>query len=164
MSEVFEKLIFPNIMVTESDIEQFETSPDTFIANDLEEADSETRRRNCLNLVRVLSRTFSINETVMDIAKAELIKYNKSPKENWTLKVNIINLLIGAHANQYTLRTGATVITVKVEELQELIKTIILPELEKTDDMSKESSFIKAACIKYLFIFRSHIPHSWIIV
>ena len=164
MQIFFEKLIYPNIVITENDLEQFETAPDTYISNDLEEADTETRRRNCINLIHALGRNFQINEIVMNIVQAELAKYEQDPKNNWTSKVNVINFLIGAHAAQYTLKTGATVVTASPEELQQLLKTCIFPELDKTDDSSKELIFIKAACIKYIFIFRNDIPHAWIMV
>lgn len=164
MSLFFEKLIYPNIVVTENDIEQFENSQDTFITNDLEEADTETRRRNCLNLVRVLAKTFPINETVKQIVQSELVKYNQNPKANWAFKVNAINLLIGAHATQYTLQAGATEVKIPQEEFLDLLKTCIFPELDKTDDSSKELIYIKAACVKYLFIFRNEIPPAWMMV
>jgi hypothetical protein len=164
MQIFFEKLIYPNIVVTENDLEQFETSPDTYISNDLEEADTETRRRNCINLIHALSRNFQINEIVMNIVSSELAKYDHDPKNNWTSKVNVINFLIGAHATQYTLKTGATVVTASEEEILQLLKTCVFPELEKLDDSNKELIFIKAACIKYIFIFRNHIPLVWIMV
>jgi hypothetical protein len=152
------------MVVTEYDLEQFETAPDTYISNDLEEADTETRRRNCINLVHALSRAFQINPIVMGIVQSELTKYNQDMRANWTAKVNVINFLIGAHAIQYTLRTGATMITAGPGEIEELLKTCIFPELDKVDDVSKETTFIKTACIKYLFIFRNYIPADWIMV
>ncbi len=164
MPMFFEKLIYPNMVVTEADLEQFESAPDTYISNDLEEADTETRRRNCINLVHALSRSFPINEIVMGIVHSELTKYNQDPRANWTAKVNVINFLIGAHAIQYTLRTGATMVTASPHDIEELLKTCIFPELDKTDDVTKEGAFIKTACVKYLFIFRNHIPPDWIMV
>ena len=100
----------------------------------------------------------------MQIVQTELSKYQQNPKANWASKVNVINFLIGAHAVQYTLRTGAINITASPEELTELLKSCVFPELEKVDDISNESIFIKAACIKYIFIFRNHIPTEWIMV
>jgi len=158
---IFEKLIYPNMVITEYDLEQFETAPDTYITNDLEEADSETRRRNCINLMHALSRNFNISTIVMEIVNAELRKYEEN---NWSAKVNVINFLIGAHATQYTLRTGATKVSAKPGEIEHLLKTCIFPELDKTKDLSKESTFIKTACLKYLFIFRNNIPAPWILV
>lgn len=164
MGLLFSQLLYPNIVVTENDIEQFENSPDTYISNDLEEGDTETRRRNCINLIRSLAKCFAINDTVKQIAQSELAKYNQNQKVNWANIVNTINLLIGAHTSQYTQRHGATVITISQEEFLELLKTTIFPELEKVADLSMESSFIKSACVKYLYIFRNNIPPSWILV
>jgi len=164
MQMFFEKFIYPNMVITEYDLEQFESAPDTYISHDLEEADTETRRRNCINLVHSLSKNYQINEIVMQIVQTELTKYNQDPKSNWASKVNVINFLIGAHAIQYTLKTGATVVTASQDEIQKLLETCIFPELDKMEDMSKESVFIKAACVKYLFIFRNYIPPMWVMV
>ncbi len=164
MSIFFQKFIYPNMVITETDLEQFESSPDTFITNDLEEADTETRRRNCINLVHALSRDFRLNEVVMQIVNTELAKYEQDTKANWSAKVNVINFLIGSHAIQYTLRMGATKVSVPQEEIQELLRTRIFPELDKPDDTGKEVVFIKAACIKYIYIFRNFIPPMWIMV
>lgn len=164
MPLLFSKLLFPNIVVTENDIDQFDNSPDTYISNDLEEADTETRRRNCIDLIRSLAKFFPVNEAVNNIVQSELVKYNQDPKINWSGKVNIINMLIGAHASQYTFRNGATAVTVTQEEFLDLLKTAIFPELDKIEDLSKESSFIKSACVKYLFIFRNNIPAPWMMV
>lgn len=161
MGAIFEKLIYPNMVITEYDLEQFESAPDTYITNDLEEADNETRRRNCINFVHALGRNFDISTIVMEIVNAELAKYEQN---NWSAKVNVINFLIGAHAVQYTLRTGATVVRAKPGEIEHLLKTCIFPELDRVKDMSKESTFIKTACVKYLFIFRNNIPQDWIMV
>jgi len=151
------------MIITENDLEQFESSPDTYISNDLEEADTETRRRNCINLVHALGRAYDISSIVMNIVHSELAKYNADTRTNWTSKVNVINFLIGAHAVQYTLRTGATMVTATAAEIEELLKSCIFPELDKLEDISQESTFIKTACVKYLFIFRNHIPADWIV-
>ena len=150
------------MIITEFDLDKFCSDPDSYISNDLEEADSETRRRNCINLMHVLGKNFDISGIVMEIVNAELAKY--AQENNWSAKVNVINFLIGAHAIQYTLRTGATVVTAKPGEIEQLLKDCIFPELDRVEDLSNESTFIKTACVKYIFIFRNHIPPDWIMV
>jgi hypothetical protein len=54
MADIFQNLLYPNILINgkikiiltliENDVDQFETSPDNFITQDLEEADSQTSK------------------------------------------------------------------------------------------------------------------------
>ena len=55
---VYSVLIEPNISITQEDIDEFQDEPQTFIKNDLEESDSETRRRQCMKFVQQLSKKF----------------------------------------------------------------------------------------------------------
>ncbi len=45
MMNLFTLIIVPNISITEDDLEEYEFEPDTYVKNDLEESDTETRRR-----------------------------------------------------------------------------------------------------------------------
>jgi hypothetical protein len=45
MMNLFHQLVIPNITLTEDDREEYEFEPETFVRNDLEESDTETRRR-----------------------------------------------------------------------------------------------------------------------
>ena len=51
MISIFSLLIVPNISITEDDIDEYNDEPDTYIKNDLEESDTETRRRQCMKFV-----------------------------------------------------------------------------------------------------------------
>lgn len=45
MLSLFSLLVVPNISITEDDMNEYEDEPDTYVRNDLEESDTETRRR-----------------------------------------------------------------------------------------------------------------------
>ncbi len=45
MLNIFTLIIVPNISITDDDLEEYEFEPDTYVKNDLEESDTETRRR-----------------------------------------------------------------------------------------------------------------------
>ena len=55
---LFTLIIIPNISITEDDLEEYEFEPDTYVKNDLEESDTETRRRQCMKFVQQLSRKY----------------------------------------------------------------------------------------------------------
>jgi hypothetical protein len=58
MMSLFTLIIIPNISITEDDLEEYEFEPDTYVKNDLEESDTETRRRQCMKFVQQLSRKY----------------------------------------------------------------------------------------------------------
>jgi hypothetical protein len=52
LMKIFDLLILPNISITEDDTNEYEDDPDAYIRNDLEESDTETRRRHCMKFVQ----------------------------------------------------------------------------------------------------------------
>lgn len=51
MITLFSLIIVPNISITEDDLEEYEFEPESYVRNDLEESDTETRRRQCMKFV-----------------------------------------------------------------------------------------------------------------
>lgn len=56
---LFQVVVIPNISLTEQDLEEYECEPQTYIKNDLEESDTETRRRHCMKFVQSLAKKFN---------------------------------------------------------------------------------------------------------
>lgn len=51
MLPMFQLIIVPNISLTEDDTNEYEDEPDTYIKNDLEESDTDTRKRQTMKFV-----------------------------------------------------------------------------------------------------------------
>jgi len=49
---IFALLVLPFISITQEDVDEYECEPETYIKNDLEESDADTRRRNCMKFVQ----------------------------------------------------------------------------------------------------------------
>lgn len=107
----------PNIAVTQEDEDEFEEDPDAYIRNDLEEADLETRRRNCLKFVQTLSRHYSneISGLINDYVNTFLQEYGSNREANWRKKTSILNLLIAVTVQHYSIRLGVVDLTVPEE-------------------------------------------------
>ena len=58
LAPLFEYLLLPNIELCAEDLETYEFEPETFVKEDLEETDQESRRRNCMQLVCSLVKAF----------------------------------------------------------------------------------------------------------
>lgn len=85
-------------MIQESDVEEFEMEPDTFVRNDLEESDQESRRRNCMILINQLVKKFPQESQAVLNQILEL--FNKEYTENrnsaWQKKAGVINLILAS--------------------------------------------------------------------
>ena len=68
MLQLFTLLIVPNISITEDDLEEYDMEPESYVKNDLEESDTETRRRQCMKFVQSLSKRFpqEVNGLISD--------------------------------------------------------------------------------------------------
>ena len=78
--KIFDILILPNISITPDDKDEFEDDPDAYIRNDLEESDTETRRRHCMKFVQQLSKKFSneVSELIGSHVNNLLAEYNQN--------------------------------------------------------------------------------------
>ena len=63
LSTLFQLIIVPNISITDDDVEEYEMEPESYIRNDLEESDTDTRRRQCMKFLQQLSKHFSQDVT-----------------------------------------------------------------------------------------------------
>jgi hypothetical protein len=109
MITIFSMIVVPNISITEEDTEEYEIEPDSYIRNDLEESDSETRRRQCMKFVQSLSKKFAneVNSLISDQVANLLADYQQNRDKEWIKKTTVLNLIITASISCYTYRSGA---------------------------------------------------------
>mmetsp|Transcript_31763 Transcript_31763/g.31041 ORF Transcript_31763/g.31041 Transcript_31763/m.31041 type:complete len:181 (-) Transcript_31763:1676-2218(-) len=95
---LFQKIILPNICLTQDDIEEYDGEPEMYIKNDLEESDSETRKRQCMKFVQILSRKFpqEMNGLIGDSVGLMLQEYQANRQKEWIKKTSVLNLIITA--------------------------------------------------------------------
>ncbi|XP_045624076.1 exportin-2 isoform X1 [Procambarus clarkii] len=157
LSGICEKVILPNMHLRPCDEELFEESPDQWVAQELEGADSETRRRAAVDFVRVLSRHFEARMTQVfgQYVQSMLATYAEKPAECWRNKVAAIYLVTTLSAKGHTARHGATKIN-ELVNITEFFQGQILPELKNQDVNSLP--ILKAEAIKYVISFRSALP------
>lgn len=157
LSGICEKVILPNMHLRSCDEELFVDSPDGWVAQELEGANTETRRRAAVDFVRVLSRHFEARMTQVfgQYVQSMLATYAEKPTECWRNKVAAIYLVTTLSAKGQTARHGTT----KVNELvniTEFYQGHILPELQNQD--VNHLPILKAEAVKYVISFRSVLP------
>ncbi|CAL4096864.1 unnamed protein product [Meganyctiphanes norvegica] len=157
LSGICEKVILPNMHLRQCDEELFEDSPDQWVSQDMEGADSETRRRAAVDFVRVLSRHFEARMTQVfgQYVQSMLSTYGEKPNECWRNKVAAIYLVTTLSAKGQTARHGATQIN-ELVNITEFYQNHIMPELQNQD--VNRLPILKAEAIKYVISFRSALP------
>jgi hypothetical protein len=106
MLSLFSLLVVPNISINEDDVEEYECEPEAYVRNDLEESDSETRRRLCMKFVQSISKKFpaEVNQLISDFVTQLLGEYSTSREKEWIKKTTVLNLIITASIGSYTYR------------------------------------------------------------
>lgn len=162
MLSLFSLLIVPNISITEDDLEEYEFEPESYVRNDLEESDTETRRRQCMKFVQGLAKRFSseVNQLISDFVNQLLGEYTQNRDKEWIKKTTVLNLIITASIGQYTYRSGAEQILIPFEMLASYLDQLVMPELseEKIDNLP----LLKATCIKFIYMFRNQLPDQYV--
>ncbi|KAK4290993.1 hypothetical protein Pmani_036148 [Petrolisthes manimaculis] len=153
LSGICEKVILPNMHLRDCDEELFEDSWEQWVSQELEGADSETRRRAAVDFVRVLSRHFEARMTQVfgQYIQSMLATYTEKPTECWRNKVAAIYLVTTLSAKGHTARHGATKINALCN-ISEFYKTHILPEVQ--DQNVNHLPILKAEAIKFVITFR----------
>ena len=157
LSSICEKVIVPNMEMRECDVEMFEDNPEEFIRRDLEGSDVDTRRRAACDLVKGLSRHFEqkITSIFGMYVKTMLENYNSNPSQ-WKSKDAAMYLVTSLATRAKTAKHGITQ-TNELVNLSEFCGAHVIPELSQLSNMA-QLAIVKAACVKYVMVFRSQLP------
>ncbi|XP_076036358.1 chromosome segregation 1 [Oratosquilla oratoria] len=157
LSAICEKVILPNMHLRTCDEELFADSPDQWISQELEGADSETRRRAAVDFVRVLSKHFEARMTQVfgQYVQSMLATYAEKPTDCWKNKVAALYLVTTLSAKGQTARHGATQIN-ELVNISEFYQNHVLPEIQNPD--VNQMPMLKAESLKYIISFRTALP------
>ena len=149
-------IVLPHIRLRDVDEELFEDNPIDYIRRDMEGTDSETRRRACFDLVKMLAEKYEQKATAMvgEYVGNMLGNYQQNPSENWNQKDAALSLVAAVAIKTKTAAAGATSVAAWLN-VTDFFQTHILPELEKECDTLP---LLKASCLKFVCLFRSLLP------
>lgn len=158
LASICERIIVPNIEMRDCDVELFEDNPEEYIRRDLEGSDVDTRRRAACDLVKGLSRFFEhqITSIFGSYVKTMLDMYASNPSLKWKSKDAAIYLVTSLATKAKTAKHGITQ-TNQLVDLTDFCTKHVLPELANSSSIDS-MPVLKAACIKYIMIFRSMLP------
>eukprot|EP00403_Amphidinium_massartii_P029859 CAMPEP_0178390178 /NCGR_PEP_ID=MMETSP0689_2-20121128/10510_1 /TAXON_ID=160604 /ORGANISM="Amphidinium massartii, Strain CS-259" /LENGTH=939 /DNA_ID=CAMNT_0020010675 /DNA_START=68 /DNA_END=2887 /DNA_ORIENTATION=+ len=158
LSGICEKVVFPNILLRDSDVELFEDNPLEFIRRDMESADQETRRRSALDLVKAMSRTSEakVTEILTGYVKALMVQAQSVPSDRAErFKDGCLYLCIAMAVRGQTQREGVTVLNQNVN-IAEFLTSIVTPVL--TSEPLSQQPLLRASSLKFLTVFRTQLP------
>ncbi|KAI9143350.1 karyopherin Kap109 [Paraphysoderma sedebokerense] len=156
LASICEKVIVPNMMLRESDVETFEDDPIEFIRRDLEGSDSDTRRRSASDFVKSLLQAFpeQVTSTNLTYINGFLQKYQANPAENWQQKDVAIALFISIASESHVItQAGATSTRLNVVEF---FSSHVFPDLQAPMESSIHP-ILRVDAIKFLYNFRNQL-------
>jgi len=153
LNQVVEKVILPNVMLRESDIEMFEDEPMEFIRGDLEGADSDSRRRAAILFLRQLMEQFEelLTQVVSKYINYFLEDYAKDQNENWKSKDTAIYLFEAIAAK------GVPTAAHGVKTVNSYVNVLDFFQKHIAADLTSQSvhPIVQVDAIKFIYVFRS---------
>ncbi|CAE7453930.1 Cse1 [Symbiodinium sp. CCMP2592] len=158
LSGICEKVVFPNVLLRDSDVELFEDNPLEYVRRDMEAADQETRRRSSMDLVKAMGRLneAKVTEILIGYVKALMSKAaSAGAGEAERFKDACIFLCIAMAVREQTHREGVTVTNQNVNVL-DFFTSLVAPEL--TAEPLSQRPVLRASCLKFVTVFRNQLP------
>jgi len=153
MLEICQKVICPNIMLRESDVEQFEDNPEEYIRRDMEGSDVDTRRRAACDLVKSFTNQFEERTTKLFTQYVqEMLNEYAADNTRWAQKDAAIYLVTSLANQGATKEHGATKRNQFVD-VEQFFHQQIVPELQNADP--SHLPVLKADALRYVVTFRS---------
>jgi len=94
LRQIISSIVIPNLIIREIDQERFDDDPEEFIRSDMEENDSDSRRKCSQDLLRAMCRHFEAETTLicMENITVMLAEFQQSPSQKWTAKDVAVSL------------------------------------------------------------------------
>ena len=156
MTTVVEKVVLPNLMLRDSDMDMFEDEPIEFIRRDLEGSDSDTRRRAGTDFLRGLSSQYEqlVTEVVFKFITHFQTEYSANPGQNWKAKDTAVYLYNSIAAKGTVTASQGVKTTNPHVNVLEFFQNNIANDL--VSDTGVEP-ILKVDAIKFLYTFRSQM-------
>lgn len=153
LKQIITNIVIPNLMIREVDEERFEDDPQEFVMGDMEESDTESRRKRSQNLLKAMGRQFEAETTAIcwEHISAMLAEFKANPSEKWAAKDAAIHLMLGISIRTES-NQGVSGVNDKVD-IMTFFTSNILTELQDTDHSVRP--MVKATAIKFASTFRN---------
>lgn len=163
LSGICEKVVFPNILLRQSDVELFEDNPLEYVRRDMEAADQDTRRRSSMDLIKAMGRLneAKVTEILIGYVKSLMAQAAQVPADQAErFKDACIYLCIAMAVRGSTARDGVTQVNENVNVV-DFYTNLVVPEL-LTEPLTQRP-ILRASCLKFITVFRRQLPRDQVL-
>ena len=162
LRSLVQQVIYPNITMHQSDVEEFEDNPEEFIRRDIEGSDKFTRRKSASDLLRNLRRNFDseITSLVLMVVQSLLQKFAANPAQQaaWIGKETAVQMYMAVAIVGYTSQKGVATDNINKHiqskvNVETFFRSYILKDLREP----RAHPVLKAAALKFTTIFRQQL-------
>lgn len=160
MNDIMVKVILPNVILRDSDIELFEDDPIEYIRRDLENSDYDTRRKsstNFLNELKIKNENLTTNILLKHI-EDNFKQYSMNQQSNWKYK-DLCTYLFSSLAMNGNLTSIGVTNTNKLVNILDFFTNHIYQDLTG----SVVHPILKVDAIKYIYTFRNQLNKAQLI-
>mmetsp|Transcript_13898 Transcript_13898/g.41394 ORF Transcript_13898/g.41394 Transcript_13898/m.41394 type:complete len:969 (+) Transcript_13898:177-3083(+) len=154
LRQVIEAIVIPNMNLRNSDLELFEDCPLEYISQDLDNADSETRRRGACDLINAMCKHHKMMtmRICSEHINCMLKKYASSPADHWRAKDAALHLVVALAFQTDTHSSSSIVDHLNVMDIYSAhVAGELIPQ-------SGSRPIILADAIQYVCAFRNQLP------
>ena len=157
LMQIFDNIIYPNMKMTQKEIEEFEDNPIEFLKIDFEEYDMSSNKYFSINLMQIiLERYPNVNKEIIFPKIQNLLSdYNSNKQKNWNSKLIAINLLFASCIKTFAQRLGVTELNPNslFNNIDDLINEIFIKDFQNFN----APVIIQVYSLKFLSTFRQQI-------
>ena len=154
LKNMMESVVLPNIRLREDDMELFEINGLEYVRRVLEGSDTETRRRQAMDFVKVLCNAFEekITAGMLHYSNLLLEEYQKNPSSNFMSKDASMHCILATTVKGSSAMSGAVILNSRVP-IGDYFTHHVMPELTASN-----IPILQADSLIFLSTFRSQLP------
>ena len=157
LNKIIERIILPNMTMSEKEIEDFLDNPVEFLKVEFEEYDMSSNKYFSINLLQLIISNYpDVNKQIIAPKINKFLEeYNKDNAKNWNKKLVVINLLFASCIKTFAQRFGVTELNPNsmYTDIESLINEIFIKEFQNY----KSPTIIQTYSLKFLSTFRLQI-------
>ena len=157
LNKIIEKIILPNMTMSEKEIEDFLDNPIEFLKVEFEEYDMSSNKYFSINLLQLIISNYpDVNKQIIAPKINKFLEeYNKDKAKNWNKKLVVINLLFASCIKTFAQRFGVTELNPNsmYTDIESLINEIFIKEFQNYNS----PTIIQTYSLKFLSTFRLQI-------
>ncbi len=168
LRNMIQNVVYPNLAMHQTDLDEFEDNPEDFISRDIEGSDKFTRRKAASDLLRNMGRNFDAEVAGLTLMVVEnLLKQfaaNPTAQAAWVGKETAVQMYLATAVSGFTAAKGAANENLN-PHVQSRVPVVRFFTQHVLPDMQAPAApaVLKAAALKFLSIFRQQLASAGLV-